>query len=184
VQLARTSDTRRIAGVLSDWLRPGDLVVKTWDELNDFYANTVLLYDRQFAVFRVIILFLVVLGVANTVNMTVFERIAEFGTMRALGNRAIHVVNLILTECLILGLAGATVGVVLGVLIAVVISGVGIPMPPPPNSSVGYTAQIALSPTSVLEAALVGVLATLLSGILPALRARRVAIVEALRQAV
>ena len=87
VQLARTADTRRIAGALSEQLRPDDLVVKTWDELNDFYANTVLLYDRQFAVLRLIILFLVVLGVANTVNMTVFERLAEFGTMRALGNR-------------------------------------------------------------------------------------------------
>ncbi len=184
VQLARTADTRRIAGALSEQLRPDDLVVKTWDELNDFYANTVLLYDRQFAVLRLIILFLVVLGVANTVNMTVFERLAEFGTMRALGNRGGRVMSLILTECLVLGLAGASVGLVLGMVIALVISAIGIPMPPPPNSSVGYTAQIALSSAGLLEAALVGVLAAVLSGVLPAIRARRVAIVEALRQAV
>jgi putative ABC transport system permease protein len=184
VQLLRTADTRRIAHALSVQLRSDDLVVKTWDELNDFYANTVLLYDRQFAVLRLIILFLVVLGVVNTVNMTVFERLAEFGTMRALGDRGTRVMSLILTECLVLGLAGAIAGLVLGVVIALVTSAIGIPMPPPPNSNVGYTAQIALSFAGLIEAASVGIVAAVLSGILPALRARRVAIVEALRQAV
>jgi putative ABC transport system permease protein len=92
--------------------------------------------------------------------------------------------SLILTECLVLGLAGAIAGLVLGVVIALVTSAIGIPMPPPPNSNVGYTAQIALSFAGLIEAASVGIVAAVLSGILPALRARRVAIVEALRQAV
>ena len=36
---------------------------------------------------QLIILAMVLLSVMNTVNMTVFERDGEFGTMRALGNR-------------------------------------------------------------------------------------------------
>jgi putative ABC transport system permease protein len=184
VQLTMTEGTRRIAGAIAERLRSEDLTVRTWDELNDFYANTVLLYDRQFAVLRLIILILVVLGVASTVNMTVHERMAEFGTMRALGNRAGWVTGLILTECLVLGLAGALIGVTLGVVAALVLSSIGIPMPPPPNSSVGYTARIALAPIVLLDAAIVGTAAPVISGVLPALRARRIAIVDALRQAI
>ena len=50
---------------------------------------TVELYGRQFGVLRVIILIMVLLAVANTINMSTFERVGEFGTMRALGNRGI-----------------------------------------------------------------------------------------------
>jgi len=121
------------------------------------------------------------LGVANAVNMSVFERMSEFGTMRALGNRSGFVVALILTECLLLGVAGALVGAVAGSLLAVVISAIGIPMPPPPNSNAGYTAQIPLLPAIVAQSFAIGVTSTLLSGLLPALKARRVGIVDALR---
>ena len=65
------------------------------------------LSTRELAVLRLIVLVMVVLGVANAVNMGVFERMGEFGTMRALGNRGRFVVGLILSECLLLGLAGA-----------------------------------------------------------------------------
>ncbi len=47
---------------------------------------------------------MVLLSVANTVNMSVFERIGEFGTMRALGNRGRQVFALILIESVLLGL--------------------------------------------------------------------------------
>jgi hypothetical protein len=39
-------------------------------------------------VLRLIILLMVLLSVANSVNMSVFERVGEFGTMMALGNLA------------------------------------------------------------------------------------------------
>jgi putative ABC transport system permease protein len=109
---------------------------------------------------------------------------SEFGTMRALGNLGGFVVALILTECLLLGVAGALVGVLVGVLLTSVISQIGIPMPPPPNSNAGYTAQIQLLPAIVWQAFTIGAAAALLSGLLPSLRARRVGIVDALRSSV
>jgi putative ABC transport system permease protein len=116
--------------------------------------------------------------------MSVLERTGEFGTMRALGNQGRFVVRLILGECFLLGLVGASVGVAGGVLIAALISWLGIPMPPPPNSNAGYTARILIELDIIWQAALVGVAAAVLSGVLPALRMRRVAIVDALRTAV
>ncbi len=180
-------DTEKTAAALEQAtlrMQPRGLAVKAWQELNDFYANTVKLYDRQFGVLTVIILFMVALGVTNAVNMAVFERLGEFGTMRALGNRGWHVVKLVMLECALLGAIGAALGVAIGIMLALLISAVGIPMPPPPNSNIGYTAAIELAPRIILEAFAVGLIATVLSGVIPSLRARRVAIVDALRQAV
>lgn len=183
VLLDRTERTSAAAFDAQRRLSSTGLAVKRWQEINDFYANTVALYDRQFAVLRLIILFMVLLGVANAVNMSVFERMSEFGTMRALGNRSGFVVALVLTECLLLGVAGAGVGMLVGALLAGLISWIGIPMPPPPNSNAGYTARILLLPPIVWQAFTIGAVATLLSGVVPASRARRIAIVDALRTA-
>jgi len=180
--LKRTRDTERVAGSLAASLGARQLEVKRWDELNDFYAKTVELYDRQFGVLQLIILAMVLLSVTNTVNMTVFERAGEFGTMRALGNRGVDIFALVLVESALLGLIGATAGVILGVLLAWVISAIGIPMPPPPNADIGYTAQIRIVPSVVAGAFAVGVFATTLAAVLPALRVARGNVVDALRQ--
>src|SRR6185437_15890062 len=91
VSLTRTEDTDSVAALLGRTLADQDLEVRDWRQLNDFYTKTVLLYDRQFGVLRIVILLMVLLGVANSVNMTLFERVAEFGTMRALGDRQVRV---------------------------------------------------------------------------------------------
>ena len=67
------------------------LEVKTWVELNDFYEKTVELYKGSLAFCKLIILVMVLLSVANSVNMSMFERTGEFGTMMALGNRSGHI---------------------------------------------------------------------------------------------
>ena len=124
---------------------------------------------------------MVVLSVANSVNMSVFERIGEFGTMRALGDRAGRVFRLIVTESALLGSIGAILGVAGGVVLATAISAVGIPMPPPPNGNVGYTAIIRIVPSVLAMAFTVGLAATLLAALLPALKVSRVPVVDALR---
>jgi putative ABC transport system permease protein len=139
------------------------------------------LYDRQLAVLRLIVLLMVLLSVANTTNMTVYERTGEVGTMRALGNGSRFVFSLLMTESALLGVIGVVAGVTLGVLLALLISHIGIPMPPPPNSNLGYTAQIRLIPSEIESAAVIGFVATLAACIIPALRVSRVPIVDALR---
>ncbi len=182
VSLKKTSDTDRIAALFKTQLAASDLEVKTWIELNDFYEKTVDLYKRQFGVMQFIILFMVLLGVANSVNMSVFERVGEFGTMMSLGSRSSQVTRLILTESVLLGLIGSAIGVIVGIGLALAISAVGIPMPPPPNANIGYTARIQLIPTAIIVSFAIGLSATVLAAILPAKRVARMPIVDALRQ--
>ena len=182
VSLKKTADTSRVATDLKAQLGASGLEVKTWVELNDFYEKTVELYKRQFGVLQLIILIMVLLSVANSVNMSVFERVGEFGTMMSLGNRSNQVFGLILTESVVLGLIGSGLGVALGVVLALAISAVGIPMPPPPNANLGYTARIQIVPSTLLMSFVIGFSATVIASILPARRVSRIPVVDALRQ--
>lgn len=181
VELGATGATDRFAASLRSRLETAGLTLRTWRELSDFYEKTVDLYERQFGVLRLIVLLMVLLSVANTVNLSLFERIGEFGTMCALGDRRRKVFGLIMTEGLLIGSIGAGIGVALGVGLAAVISAVGIPMPPPPNANLGYMARIQLVPGVITGAALVGVFATVLATLLPARRMARLSVVDALR---
>lgn len=182
VVLDRTEDTARVQAALADWLGAQGYELFSWRDLSDFYDKTVKLYDRQFGVLRLIILLMVLLSVVNSVNMTVFERTREFGTLMALGDRPGRVFRLIVTENLLIGLTGALLGMALGCLLAWIISAIGIPMPPPPNANIGYTAQIRIVPLEMLIAGLIGLTSTCLAAIVPARRASRLLIVDALRQ--
>jgi len=182
VSLHRTNDTERVATTLRAELAGKGYELMTWEQLSDFYRSTVELYEVQFGVLRLIILGMVLLGVVNSVNMSVFERYGEFGTMRALGDRNQTVFSLILAENLVVGTTGALVGMVFGALLALGISAIGIPMPPPPNSNTPYTAYVRIVPWGLVEAVVIGLLAAVAAASLPSLRVSRSHIADALRR--
>ena len=182
VALRRTSDTDRVASILRRHAETSGLEVRTWQELNEFYQGAVAFYDREFGVLRLIILVMVLLGVINAINMSAFERVGEFGTMRAVGNRAHDVFALVIIEGTLIGLLGAILGTVMGILLAVAISHVGIPMPPPPNSNLPYTAQVRVVPFVIVGAFFVGLGGAVLASLLPAFRVSRVSVAAALRE--
>jgi putative ABC transport system permease protein len=182
ITLHKTENTDLVNARLAAQLGKSGLEVKTWIELNDFYEKTVELYKSQFGILQLVILVMVLLSVANSVNMSIFDRTGEFGTMMALGNHRRYIFRLIVIESIFLGAIGSLLGLVLGVALAFVISAIGIPMPPPPNANVGYTAHIQIIPHVLLAACATGIGATILAAILPARHISRTKIVEALKQ--
>lgn len=184
VMLKETEDTTRVAESLRTAYAGKGYEIAQWNRLSDFYEKAVDLYDRQFGVLRLIILLMVLLSVANSVNMTIFERTREFGTIIALGTRPDQVFRAVMVESVIIGLLGALLGMLTGCLLAWLISAIGIPMPPPPNANLGYTALIRLVPSGVLTAGAIGFVATCLAAIRPARRVSRLDVVEALRHGI
>lgn len=182
--LDNTENTAVTLESLKSQFSKTDLEIVGWNTLSDFYEKTVALYDRQFGVLRLIILVMVLLSVVNSVNMTLFERTREFGTMRAIGDRSSRIFQLILAESIWLGLIGSLIGMAFGYGAAQGISAIGIPMPPPPNANIGYIATIRPDLTSTLVAGGIGFLACILAALMPARRASRVDVVEALRHGV
>jgi putative ABC transport system permease protein len=181
VLLDDTSATEVVAATLRDRLEPLGYEVKAWHELADFYQKTEALYRRQFGALQSIILVMLVLSVASTINMVIYERTGEFGTLLALGLRQRQIFRLVLLENALLGLLGSLIGIIVGVALAAMISTMGIDMPPPPGSNIGYTATIRLVPWVLVIAALTGALAAVVAAVLPARRASRLPVVEALR---
>lgn len=182
VLLDDTTATDAVTAIIRAKLEPLGYAVKPWHELAGFYQKTEALYRRQFGALQAIILVMLVLSVASTINMVVYERTGEFGTLLALGQRRRQIFKLVLLENTLLGLFGSLLGVVVGAALAGIISGIGISMPPPPGSNVGYTATILLVPWVLMAATLIGALAAIVAAILPARRASRLPVVDALRQ--
>lgn len=182
--LKNTQATGRAADTLRQQLTGDGFEVKTWLDLDAFYHQTVTLYRQQFGFLTGIILMMLLLSVSNTVNIGIFERVSEFGTMMALGNRSSRVFGLIVTESICLGLIGSLLGVVVGVVLAVSISQVGIPMPPPPNADQGYISRVLVVPEVIVLAFATGLIAAVLASILPARKVSCMHIAEALRQGV
>jgi putative ABC transport system permease protein len=181
VALDDTVYTDAVVDQLRKQLDPLGYEVKSWQELADFYNKTVALYKRQFGALQFIILIMLVLSVASTVNMVVYERTGEFGTLLALGLKRRQIFRLVLLENTLLGLVGGALGVGAGMLLAIAISGIGLPMPPPPGSNAAYTASIRIVPWVLVVAAVTGAAAATLAALLPGRRASRLAVVDALR---
>jgi putative ABC transport system permease protein len=182
VQLDDTAETDALVAQLKRTLDPKRYEVKSWQELADFYNKTVALYKRQFGALQLIILLMLVLSVASTVNMVVYERTGEFGTLLAFGLRRRQIFRLVLLENCLLGLVGGVLGIVVGLGLALTISAIGLPMPPPPGSSVGYIASIRIVPWIDVAAGIIGAVAAMLASLLPGRRAARLVVVDALRQ--
>lgn len=176
-----TAKTSEVLTVLRSRFGDPNLAFVPWYDLADFYNKMVLLLSKQVMVVELIIAAVIVLGISNTMTMNVLERTAEIGTCLAIGRRRRQILRQFLYEGLTIGLIGGTLGVALGWLLATLISKVGIPMPPPPGMSQGYTGAIMLTSRLTAEAFVLALVTTLLASVYPAWRASRMEIVDALR---
>lgn len=158
-----------------------DLEIKTWSDLATFYHQVVQLYGGIFWVVRLIILIIVIFSIANTMTMSVFERMREIGTIRAMGTKRRGVLSLFLIEGLILGALGGALGLTFGIIAAKLLSIKGIYIPPPPTMTEGYTALINIVPKDLIFAFSLAVGTSLVSSIYPAFKAARLKVVDALR---
>ncbi|MEK6696566.1 MAG: FtsX-like permease family protein [Candidatus Deferrimicrobiota bacterium] len=180
-------DNTENTGIVRDHLaalirdRGFDLEIKTWEDLALRYHQVRDLFSKIFNVMALIVSFIVVLGIANTMTMSIFERTREIGTIMALGTRRSGVISMFLLEGIVLGVLGGILGTVAGVVIAKAVSYVGIPMPPPPGSTRGFIAQILIVPAVLAKAFRLSLIAAILSSLYPAWRASRLNITEALR---
>jgi putative ABC transport system permease protein len=176
----KTEHSEAVAEELKRSLGKG-FEVTHWSQLADFYNKTVSLFSRQVGVMKFIIAMIIVLSISNTMIMSVMERTGDIGTTMALGVSRQDVLLGFLLEGLFLGVGGSVVGVVLGIASAAAVSYFGIPMPPPPGGTVGYTAAITVSPSLVIQAISLGLVTTLVASAYPAWKASRMIIVDALR---
>ena len=182
VLLDDTRQTDAVAAALRAELPPAQFEITPWYTLADFYRKTVELFSKQVGIVRIIIGAIIVLSISNTLTMAVLERTGEIGTSMALGVRRRRILGQFVAEGAALGVVGGIAGIALSVLLAWVISAIGIPMPPPPGMAHGYIGQIRITPALTATAFALAAITAILASLYPAWRASRLVIVDALRR--
>ena len=174
-------DTETTSAVRADIERRNlNVDIKSWSELASFYHQVVLLYNGIFGFLGLIVFGVVVFSVANTIVMSIFERTREIGTLMAIGTTRGRVWRMFFFEGLTTGVLGGLLGLAIGATLALLINSGNVMLPPPPGYTVGYRLQILLQPAVLTTAFLISVITATLSSILPALKASRLKIVDAL----
>ena len=137
------------------------------------------IFDRTFVltyVLEAIAVLIAVLGIVNTLVTAVLERRRELATLQAIGASPAQVKQLVLWEAAYLGLLGAVLGVIGGVLLAVVLIKVI------NRQSFGWTIQMTVPIDVLAQAVLLALGAALIAGYWPARWAAHQPVVEGLRE--
>jgi putative ABC transport system permease protein len=153
--------------------------IKTWYELSLFYSKVKSMFDMIFLFLFTIVLVIVVMSTVNTMSMAVLERTREIGTLRALGLKRRGVSLLFAMEGGMLGLFGSFIGIVLHVSVWAMIRA----FPPtytPPGISTPVPLIVDLGPRTMFFLLLFLVFLSLIAAIIPARRAARQNVVDAL----
>ena len=156
------------------------LEVKTWYELSPFYEQLSGFFDALFGFLSLAVTILVFFIILQVLTLSFLERTREIGTLRALGTTRAEVFRLFFVESAWLAVLGSLVGVLVGVLFSIAFNAVGIEWRPPGTID-PVTFTIVLSPMTVVPPFVVGMVATLISGLFPSIRTSRIRVVDALR---
>lgn len=94
-----------------------DLIASSWQKVEETFYKT-MQADKQGNKFTLgIIVFIVFIGVLNTVLMTVFERTREFGVLKSIGTRPRNLLSMIVLETSMLSLLSCFLGFLLSLLL-------------------------------------------------------------------
>jgi len=182
VQLKHTADLpaakARIEQLLATKFKGEETEVVDYTILNPFYGQALAMFATLFGFIALLIAAIVLFTVGNTMSMAVFERTVEIGTLRAMGLRREGVRRLFLCEGLLLGLCGASLGVLSAAALAAIINHSGLTWTPPGRSPVPLIIRVWGENDLIAGTAI-----SMLSALFPARRASRMNIVDALRYA-
>jgi putative ABC transport system permease protein len=157
-----------------------DICVKRWFDLATYYIAVVRLYNAIFAFLGFIIFIIVILSSSNTMMMSIFERTKEIGTQLAMGTSRARLLFNFLYEGLIIGILGSLFGLLTAFILGTVINHAGVVMPAPPGSTRGYPLFIDNVLMIYVGVFILITTTTVISTIIPALKASRLKIVDAL----
>lgn len=146
-----------------------------------YYQNSVDFLDAQFAFIRAIILFIVGLGIFNTITVGLLERSGEVGALRANGEKRSRLFKLFLIENSLIGLLGGLMGIILAVILDRAFLSKGIPMPPGPGITRHFLIFLEMQPVHFVQAILLTTLAAVVASLWPIQKLLKKSIPELLR---
>jgi ABC-type lipoprotein release transport system permease subunit len=191
--IARVDDFTQVGSVvpgIESAMAPfgSNLTTLSWQRLLPELTQSVELKAVSSAVMFGLIVLLVTFSVFNSFMMTVFERTREFGMLLAIGMRPNGIIGVLQLEAVWLAVFGASIGIAVGGALIALLGHVGIPLG---EMAGGMLRRYHLSDRiypeldvgTLILAPLLMLSATQLAALIPALRIRTLAPVDALRAA-
>ncbi len=163
---------------------PEGYEVKPWRELLPLLDAYISINSTFTIIWAIVVFIAMAFGIVNTTLMAVFERMREFGLLKALGMKPWWIVRDVLTESVFLLIMGMAIGNLLGFLSCWALADTGIDL-----SSLSAGVEFAgmsriiypmIAAKNVIDANLVVLILGLLVGLYPAAKAARFTPVEAL----
>lgn len=126
----------------------------------------------------------VTLGIINTLFMSLYERMFEFGVMRAVGTRPFGIGRLVVFEAGALALISLVIGIILGAVISAVMSHYGVDYSGIEFAGVTFRERLypVMNTDQYIKYPIVVFLFTCLVGLYPAVYAARMKAAEAMRR--
>ncbi len=159
--------------------------VLTYKELLPVLVATLEMYDQMLYIIYLIIGLAMIFGIINTMLMSVFERMQEFGVLMAIGMRNGKVFNMVMTEALCLAAVGTGVGLALGTGITLAVGYTGIDLSVFSEGLASFGTGATIYPVlrfSGIAAVVVTIpVTTMLGALYPAWKATRLQPVKAIR---
>jgi putative ABC transport system permease protein len=182
IGLDKTENTDAVAAEITPRMQgqSQQITIKKWIELAAYYKQVRSLFSGIFLFLGIIVFFMVLMASVNTLLMSMFERTREIGTMLAMGTPRSWIVALFMVEATVTGILGATVGVAGGNLLGMALNAAGLHLPAPPGTSFDMLFNVLHVPSLMVGSSVLVVVSLALASILPAIRASRLQIAEAL----
>src|SRR5438093_18936 len=135
------------------------------------------IFQKVLLAFGIIALFVGAFVIANTLSITIAQRVREFATLRTIGGSRRQVLRTVMLEALVVGLMASLLGLFLGLGIAkglnALFAAIGLEIP---------KSSMVLATRTIVVSIVIGVVVTLLASLRPAIKATRVPPIAAVRE--
>jgi lipoprotein-releasing system permease protein len=172
VNIENYDDAEEVAEEIS---KLTDYQVDAWQEGNSQLDSANVLRDIIAIAVSLTILIVAGFGIYNIMNMTVNEKIKEISILKAMGFNGKDVIEIFLTQSVVIGLIGGFTGLILGNVIVRIVDNI------PFEIATLDTLPVVYRPIDYAMAFGFGVIITFLAGYLPARKASKIDPVDILR---
>jgi putative ABC transport system permease protein len=156
-----------------------DFTVSTQTSMIETITSTMETLSFFFIGIAAISLLVGAIGIANTMFMSVMERTRLIGILKSLGSKNSEIMKLFLTESGIIGFMGGLMGIFLGLIFVGIISGAGLNLMG--TRTAASTSVAVVTPELIIFALVFSTVIGIVSGLIPARKAARLQVVEAMR---
>jgi len=186
ILLPAQGDNSGVVNALKTALPSRRFEIHTWRELLPFQMAYLKILDGFMWIWYLVVFVAMGFGIVNTTLMAVFERMREFGLLKALGMKPGWILRGVLTESLLLLITGMAAGNILGFICIYALAGSGIDLSALAAGTeyAGMTRVIypAVEPKDALLSNMIVLVLGMLVSAYPAVKAARFTPVEALAQ--